>query len=315
MNWRSLILVACLGMSAFPTVEGEAAQTFASVERGGEIFSSAEVGGFAPATRRNENFSSAGWLSVSQLQQLARAITVKVFSGDTWGSGIVIQKQGQVYTVVTNDHVLVAGNAHRIQTSDGRVYSARVIKGDRFGGNDLGVLQFNSTAAYTVATLAASSSLQVGDEVLAAGFPIEGNPGFSLAAGQISLLPEKALEQGYQLAYTNDIQKGMSGGPLLNQQGQVVGINGMHAYPLWGDPYVFQDGSLPCPAMRDVMVKSSWAIPIETLARSLPRLSLPAVATPARSPFACSDAAQSQPNSQPIIVAPAAPNLQPEPLW
>ncbi len=292
-------------MSAFPTLESEAAQTFAPVERGWEIFSSAEVGEFAPATRG----------SVSQLQQLARAITVKVFSGDTWGSGIVIQKQGQVYTVVTNEHVLVAGNGHRIQTSDGRVYSARVVKGDRFGGNDLGLLQFSSAAAYTVATLAASSSLQVGDEVLAAGFPIEGNPGFSLAAGQISLLPEKALEQGYQLAYTNDIQKGMSGGPLLNQQGQVVGINGMHAYPLWGDPYVFQDGSLPCPAMRDVMVKSSWAIPIETLARSLPNLSLPAVATPARSSFACSDAAQSQPNSQPVIVAPAAPNLQPEPLW
>lgn len=38
----------------------------------------------------------------------------------------------------------------------------------------------------------------------------------------------------------------------------------MHAYPLWGDPYIFADGSEPEPALREQMVNYSWGIPIET---------------------------------------------------
>ncbi|HLO48482.1 MAG TPA: serine protease [Kamptonema sp.] len=213
-----------------------------------------------------------------RLDGIAKSITVKVLSGNTWGSGILLQRQGEVYTVVTNRHVLNLGNyPYIIQTPDGKTYQANLpSRNMRFGGNDLALLQFSSQGSfYAVASLKSSKTLSEGDRVFAAGFPFDGR-GFLLTKGRVSLLPDQALEQGYKIGYTNDIQKGMSGGPLLNRQGEVVGINGMHAYPLWGDPYVYRDGSLPSAEVRDRMIALAFAIPIDTCAQLAPQFaSLP----------------------------------------
>lgn len=205
-------------------------------------------------------------LSVDQLRLIAQSITVKVFSGDTWGSGIIIHRQGRVYTVLTNEHVLTPGyeQPYRIQTPDGRIHRATVLRAAKFDGNDLGLLKFRSAGAdYQVASLGAASMLPGRDEVFAAGFPFE-SKGFAFTTGQIKLLLNKPIAGGYQIGYTNDIQKGMSGGPLLNRQGQVIGINGRHSYPPWGNPYVFKDGSVPTPLMYEQMRPLSWAVPVET---------------------------------------------------
>ncbi|MDF0554881.1 serine protease [Kamptonema sp. UHCC 0994] len=212
------------------------------------------------------------------LDRVAKSITVKVLSGNTWGSGILLQRQGKVYTVVTNRHVLNLGEKpYIIQTPDGQIYEANLPSRNMpFGGNDLAILQFRSQdKSYAVASLKSSRTLSEGDRVFAAGFPFDGH-GFILTKGRVSLLPDRALEQGYKIGYTNDIQKGMSGGPLLNRQGEVVGINGMHAYPLWGDPYVYKDGSLPSADVRDRMIALAFAIPIDTFAQLAPQFaSLP----------------------------------------
>jgi S1-C subfamily serine protease len=195
-----------------------------------------------------------------------------VYSGNNRGSGILIQQQGQVYTVLTNKHVLNAGEPYSIETPDGQVYFADLSSSIRFGDNDLALLQFRSPrAAYAVASLSRFTALKVGDEVFAAGFPLAVEPSLSMdfvfTTGQVSLVLEQALVGGYQVGYTNEIQKGMSGGPILNRQGEVVGINGMHKYPLWGDPYIFEDGSKPDVSLRTLMVHSSWGIPCETFAQ------------------------------------------------
>ena len=211
-------------------------------------------------------------LPLEQLYNLAQSITVKVHSGDNWGSGTLIHRQGQVYTVLTNLHVLTAGEPYWIETPDGKVYSAYKLGTVPLESNDLAILHFRSTNAnYAVASVDNASHLEVGDEVFASGFPFTLEPSskrdFVLTTGQVSLLLAQALVGGYQFGYNNDIQKGMSGGPILNRKGQVVGINGMHKYPLWGDPYVFKDGSQPAFWLRELMVNSSWGIPIETFAQ------------------------------------------------
>jgi serine protease DegQ len=251
MNWRLLMLMACAsGLSISPPVLVPNVKV--SVER--------------PTTQG----------STKQMQQLAQSITVKILSQGFLGTGILIRRKGLVYTVLTNAHVLRAGEApYQIQTPDDRIYTVDLPKNAKsLQGNDLAVLQFRSPKTkYAVASLGSASTLIKGTKVFAAGFPLdsEGNrdKGFVFRTGQVSLVLDKALEGGYRIGYTNDIQKGMSGGPLLNSVGEVVAINGMHAEPLWGDPYMYQDGTQPEPTLRRQLSKYSWGIPIETFVHLL----------------------------------------------
>jgi S1-C subfamily serine protease len=208
------------------------------------------------------------------LQRHARDITVKVMSGDNWGSGILVRRQGKTYTVLTNEHVLWIGDRFWIQTPDGKTYVGQRESSARFGKNDLGLIRFTSVAnaTYPIATFSCALKLSTGTPVYAAGFPLPLNAsstkGFKFTSGAISLITSKALEGGYQIGYSNNIEKGMSGGPVLNAKGEVIAVNGMHQEPLWGDPYIFQDGSKPSSTLFPVFSRSSWAIPIETVLRT-----------------------------------------------
>ena len=222
-------------------------------------------------------------LSPSQIQSAAGAITVKVLSTDDLGTGILIKKQGEVYTAITNAHVVRAGDPpYRLQTQDGQIYPAWLLH-TKFKPNDLALLQFRTRTTYSVALLGSSFNLAEGQDVFAAGYAFadDAQPknkkqkqlkGFAFKSGKITLVLDKALEGGYQVGYTNDIEKGMSGGPLLNRWGEVVGINGKHAYPLWDAPSVFQDGSFACDRLHKLINRTSWAVPIETLVASSPDL-------------------------------------------
>lgn len=207
--------------------------------------------------------------NLNGLQQYARDITVKVISGDNWGSGILIRRQGQSYTVLTNQHVIWIGDRLKVQTPDGKTYLALRDPSASFGKNDLGILKFTtpSPTAYPIATLGCALQLPKGTPVFAAGFPLplteRSTKGFKFTAGAISLINQKAFEGGYQIGYSNHIEKGMSGGPVLNMRAEVIAVNGMHQEPLWGDPYIYQDGSKPNIGFN-ILSSSSWAIPIET---------------------------------------------------
>ena len=80
--------------------------------------------------------------SPAQLEQLARGITVKVIAGNNEGSGTLIKKEGDTYTVVTNNHTLKRADSYEVQTADGRIYRAEVLPETSLNNYDLALLQF-----------------------------------------------------------------------------------------------------------------------------------------------------------------------------
>ncbi|MGF1587896.1 MAG: serine protease [Pleurocapsa sp.] len=226
-----------------------------------------------------------------EINQIAAEISVKILDQDFLGSGFVVQQSGRKYTVITNQHVLRAGKSpYRIETYDGKIYSAEIVS-DLTATNyqyDLAVLSFEADANYPTAKIGNSLDLEVGEIIFAAGFPSQelelstpaifsqsnrnSSSRLALKLGRVAIVLNQALQEGYQIGYTNNVKKGMSGGPLLNSDGEVVGVNGKHAYPLWESPEVYQDGSEPCPALQELITRSSLAIPIEKSIELNPQL-------------------------------------------
>jgi tetratricopeptide (TPR) repeat protein/S1-C subfamily serine protease len=207
-------------------------------------------------------------LTSAQLQALAKSITVKILTKNGSASGTLIAKNGNSYTILTNDHVMNPGESYRIQTPDGKIYPANVIKEKpaSLKNQDVALFQFQSTAEYTIATLGISAPIAVEQKIVAAGF-VSDNAQLVFTEGQISLLPDKSFQRGYRIGYSNKVQPGMSGGPILNYQGEVIGINAVHAYPISDKIYTYIDNSKPSAAERQQMRQYSWGLPIYSVAK------------------------------------------------
>lgn len=207
-----------------------------------------------------------------EIKRTAQQTTVRVMTGSASGSGVMLDRTEEVYTVVTNWHVLEANNS-QIIAPDGDRY--QLFAEQQLGKNDMAIAQFRSSREYAVAQIE-TQSLAEGEAVYAAGFPMysgenfattfdRGLEVFQLTRGKVSLLLCKSMRSGYSLGYSNDIEIGMSGGPIFNDRGKVIGINGR----LKGrDPgfgvYRFADGTMPSEQLLEKMISSSWGIPIST---------------------------------------------------
>ena len=140
------------------------------------------------------------------------------------GSGVIIDAKGYI---LTNNHVIQEATSVTVTLDDSRQLDARVIGADRL--SDLAVLKVDGEL-FPAADLADVSELRVGDWVIAIGnaLALEGGPtvtvGVVSALGRtIDIQPGIAL---YDLIQTDAIiNPGNSGGPLLNLEGEVVGIN------------------------------------------------------------------------------------------
>jgi S1-C subfamily serine protease len=195
------------------------------------------------------------------IYNIARSVTVRVFANQNTGSGTLVHREGEDYTVLTNAHVLLPGNPLYIQTPDGRLHLAEKVEITALQGKDLALLKFRSIQEYTTAIFSENLDIEIHEPVIAAGFP--NNTGmFVFTTGEVSFLLEEALEEGYQIGYTNDVEQGMSGGPILNREGKLVGVNGRLPNPVLA-PFNILDENPTLIDEQDLgLVGSSLGIPI-----------------------------------------------------
>ena len=168
-----------------------------------------------------------------EINKIAEAITVQILEPGSQGSGVILQRQGDVYTVLTAAHVVRNQNtAFKIVTPDGKKHqvisdSIRLPTVDI----DLAVVKFRASTNYPIAKLGNCNVLTGGMDLYVAGYPlatkaITDTSVFVFREGKVSANSNKVLEKGYSLIYSNDTLPGMSGGAVLNQNGELVAIHG-----------------------------------------------------------------------------------------
>lgn len=139
------------------------------------------------------------------------------------GSGVIIDKSGYI---VTNNHVVAGADKITVTLADGRAFKARLVGRD--SQTDLAVLKIDAKNLPS-ARLGNSDNIRVGDWAIAIGNPL--GLGNTVTVGVISATKRTNLpvEEGKRLAEAIQtdaaINRGNSGGPLANVNGEVIGIN------------------------------------------------------------------------------------------
>jgi tetratricopeptide (TPR) repeat protein len=166
-----------------------------------------------------------------EIGKTAQAITVQITEPNNVGSGVILQRQGEIYTVLTAAHVVQNKANYTITTPDDRKYqiiSSSIRSAP--GSIDLAVIKFKSTTNYPTAKLGNCNALERGMELYVGGFPGTSKAItesiFVFREGKVSANSNKVLENGYSLVYSNDTLPGMSGGAVLNSEGELVAIHG-----------------------------------------------------------------------------------------
>jgi serine protease Do len=136
------------------------------------------------------------------------------------GAGFIIDASG---TVVTNNHVVKDAKTVSVTLSDGATYPAKIIGTDP--KTDLAVLRIQAGHPLPYVQLGNSSTVEPGEWVVAMGNPF--GLGGTVTAGIVSALGRDIGDGPYDRFIQIDapINEGNSGGPLFDQQGQVIGIN------------------------------------------------------------------------------------------
>jgi S1-C subfamily serine protease len=135
------------------------------------------------------------------------------------GSGVIFSKEGHI---VTNTHILTNASSVFVEFNDGEITEAVLIGADKY--SDIAVLKINGFEGLNPIESAESSNIRVGDEVLAIGNPF--GVGKTVTSGIISATGRDYGNPYLELLQTDAaINPGNSGGALLNEEGNLIGIN------------------------------------------------------------------------------------------
>jgi serine protease Do len=203
-------------------------------------------------------------MSAYEIREIAINITVLILGPGSPGSGTIIAHNGDNYYVLTAGHVVESINSKEeadIKTHDNKLHQIDTKNIIRFADIDLAIVKFNSNQKYKTAEIGKSEKVFELSTVYVAGFPLSGEAirqNFFITKGEVSSL-DTFNDGGYDLVYTNTTRAGMSGGPVLNEDGELIGIHGR------AEGTILADGT-------EIKQGFNLGIPIKIFVESAPRI-------------------------------------------
>ena len=191
-------------------------------------------------------------LPSAAVQRQLVSVLIREEGGGQLGSGVLVGSATGGYWVATNQHVVQEHSIICVVTADRKAAGGIVWPRIKVGTNDsmdlaLIWLPHKSKDPLLVASLREKQTdPRLLTLVLATGYPTPlqpqpDGPPYTENSGLLVPLLENPLQGGFDLSYTADVEKGMSGGGVFEGV-ELVGINGTHANPLWPGHWNRQDG-------------------------------------------------------------------------
>ena len=173
--------------------------------------------------------------TAKEVAQIAIPTTVQInntSAPDVSGSGVIISKKGNTYTVLTANHVVKNPNSEFvIRTSKGKDHPVTSVKAlqKEESGPDLAIITFETTEEYSVAPISNSDEATIGSGIYISGYPLPAMGStereYAFTSGQVINI-RSSNPEGYTMRYDAVTRRGMSGGPVFDVSGRVIGIHG-----------------------------------------------------------------------------------------
>jgi tetratricopeptide (TPR) repeat protein/V8-like Glu-specific endopeptidase len=173
----------------------------------------------------------AAAMSPTEVGKIAKGVTVAIRTPEERGSGAIIARTGDTYTVLTAAHVVKKTTGqYTIELSDGQKYAVSGKQLSPTGNLDLAIVKFQSDRNYPVVKIGDSNNATEGSLAYVAGFPLATaaitKSVYTFSDGKITANSSQPFENGYSIVYSCNTLPGMSGGPVFNDRGELIAVHG-----------------------------------------------------------------------------------------
>lgn len=152
--------------------------------------------------------------------------------GSGTGSGVIISRNGNTYYILTARHVVEGLGRSIVIMINGKEYPLDNSQPQKLADLDLAIVQFKSSETFDIAPIGNSKQINQGENIYVSGWPAIDQaitkPSHLVTEGRIAGI-RPGNSDGYELLYSNSTGPGMSGGPIFDSNGQVIGIHGRAA--------------------------------------------------------------------------------------